>query len=72
MCLQVVDKQLFMAGFDLSEDSTASGDFNGSVNANLTGHVHTVEVMGLQCGKECYAISTAAALTFIAGVYQVN
>ncbi|XP_029025266.1 sulfate anion transporter 1 [Betta splendens] len=69
---QVVDKHMFMAGFDLSEDSKASGDLNGSADANLTaGHLHTVELMGVQCGKECYAISTAAALTFIAGVYQV-
>ncbi|XP_019937167.2 sulfate anion transporter 1 isoform X1 [Paralichthys olivaceus] len=71
---QVVDREVFLAGFDLSEDSKASGSvvFNGSMSFNLTaGEVHTVELMGLQCGKECYAISIAAALTFLAGVYQL-
>lgn len=66
---------MFLAGFDLNEDSKASGPvgFNSSISTNLTaGHLHSVELMGLQCGKECYAISIAAALTFMAGVYQVN
>ncbi|KAF3702204.1 Sulfate anion transporter 1 [Channa argus] len=64
---QVVDKEMFLAGFDLSEDV-----LNGSMSTNVTaGHVHSVELMGLQCEKECYAISIAAALTFLAGVYQV-
>lgn len=40
---------------------------------NLTGaKVHTVELMGLQIGKEYYAISIASALTLVAGVYQVK
>lgn len=40
---------------------------------NLTGpKVHTVEVMGMQIGKEYYAISIASALTLVAGVYQVK
>ena len=62
---------MFLAGFDLNEDSTSSPDiFNGT---NITsGAVHTVELMGMQCGKECYAISIAAAVTFLAGVYQVR
>ncbi|KAM6901880.1 sulfate anion transporter 1 isoform 1-T2 [Lycodopsis pacificus] len=71
---QVVYKEMFLAGFDLNEDSTASGPdvFNATLGANLTaGKLHTVELMGLQCGKECYSISIAAALTFLVGVYQV-
>lgn len=66
---------MFLAGFDLSEDSETYGldGFNGSNNINLTaGHLQSVELMGLQCSKECYAISIATALTFMAGVYQVN
>uniref|UniRef100_A0A8C9SKA1 Solute carrier family 26 member 1 n=1 Tax=Scleropages formosus TaxID=113540 RepID=A0A8C9SKA1_SCLFO len=43
---QVVDREVFLAGFDMG-------------------------VYELECGKECYAISVAAALTFLAGVYQV-
>lgn len=69
-----MDKELFLAGFDLNEDSTVSGPdvFNASLDANLTdGKMHFVELMGLPCNKECYAISIAAALTFLAGVYQV-
>ncbi|XP_068609046.1 sulfate anion transporter 1 [Brachionichthys hirsutus] len=71
---QVVFKELFQAGFDLNEDSSSYGPdvFNASLGSNLTaGKVHTVELMGLQCGKECYAISVASALTFLAGIYQV-
>lgn len=70
----MVDKELFMAGFDLNEDSstTASILVNDTLGLNATGQVHTVELMGLQCGKACYAISVASALTFLAGVYQVN
>lgn len=71
----MVYKEMFLAGFDLSEDSQASGPdgFNGSNSMNLTaGHLHSVELMGLQCSKECYAISIATALTFMAGIYQVN
>lgn len=74
-CLQVVDKELFLAGFDLNEDSTTSGldVLNATLGTNLTaGKLHTVELMGLQCGKECYSISIATALTFLAGIYQVK
>ncbi len=74
-CLQVVDRETFLAGFDLSEDSKASSPdvFNVTFDSNVTaGKVHTVELMGLQCGKGCYSISVAAAVTFLAGVYQVR
>lgn len=65
---------MFLAGFDLNEDSptTASNLFNATLGLNSTSEVHTVELMGVQCGKACYAISVASALTFLAGVYQVN
>lgn len=40
---------------------------------NLTGaKVETVELMGIEIGKEYYAISVASALTLVAGVYQVK
>ncbi|KAM6975626.1 sulfate anion transporter 1 isoform 1-T2 [Tautogolabrus adspersus] len=71
---QVVDKELFLAGFDLNEDSKASGldMYNTTIGTNLTaGNLHSVELFGVQCGKECYAISIAAALTFLVGIYQV-
>ncbi|XP_051268920.1 sulfate anion transporter 1 [Dicentrarchus labrax] len=71
---QVVDKELFLAGFDLNEESTLSGPdmFNATLESNLTaGTLHSVELMGVQCGKECYAISVATALTFLVGIYQV-
>ncbi|XP_078128308.1 sulfate anion transporter 1 [Sander vitreus] len=68
---QVVDKEMFLAGFDLNEDS-GPDMFNDTVGINLTaGKLHSVELMGLQCGKECYSISIAAALTFLAGIYQL-
>lgn len=71
----MVDKELFLAGFDLNEDSTTTGPavFNATLGNNLTAaKLHSVELMGLQCGKECYAISIASALTFLAGIYQVK
>ncbi|KAM9841779.1 sulfate anion transporter 1 [Aulostomus maculatus] len=71
---QVVDREMFLAGFDLNEESVSPspGMFNGSLGINVSvGGEHTVELMGLQCGKACYAISIAAALTFLAGIYQV-
>ncbi|TRY99378.1 hypothetical protein DNTS_001999 [Danionella cerebrum] len=60
---QVVDREVYLAGFDLNEDQKALV-FNGTVDTNST-------IANLDCGKECYAISIAAALTFLAGIYQV-
>uniref|UniRef100_UPI003AADC534 sulfate anion transporter 1 n=1 Tax=Centroberyx gerrardi TaxID=166262 RepID=UPI003AADC534 len=69
---QVVDKEVYLAGFDPNEDSGTKspgpGILNGTGSTNLSGGV---ELMGLACGKECYAISIAAALTLLAGIYQV-
>ncbi|XP_056434278.1 sulfate anion transporter 1 [Gadus chalcogrammus] len=65
---QVVDREVFQAGFDLSD--TDPGSFNGTgVASNLS--AATVEVMGVVYSKECYAIAIAAALTLLAGIYQV-
>lgn len=71
---QVVDKELFDAGFDLNEEPLQYGSavLNATMGNNLTGaKVHTVELMGMQIGKEYYAISIASALTLVAGVYQI-
>lgn len=73
--LQVVDKELLLAGFDLNDDPTGSDldVFNATMDANMTaGNLHSVELMGVQCGKECYAITVASVVTFLAGIYQVN
>lgn len=68
---QVVDRELFLAGFDMNEDSKSGpmGSWNGT-GASTAGNL-TLGIYGSECGKECYAISVAVALTFLAGVYQV-
>lgn len=64
----MVDRELFLSGFDLNDDPTSKAD-----SFNLTDDdPHTVDLMGIPCSKECYAISIAAAVTFLAGVYQVK
>lgn len=68
---QVVYREVYLAGFDMSEDSkksTSDAGWNGTEDfaVNLT-----VRAFGMECGKECYAISIATALTFLAGIYQV-
>ncbi|XP_053317657.1 sulfate anion transporter 1 [Spea bombifrons] len=69
---QVVDREVLLAGFDLDDED--SHKFN-SLNASDVMDVSSVNIslglVDIECGKECYAISIAAALTFIAGVYQV-
>lgn len=72
---QVVYREVYLAGFDLSEDSKESSLEAGW---NVTEDHHedslvnlTIGVVSMDCGKECYAISIATALTFLAGVYQV-
>ncbi|KAK0143615.1 Sulfate anion transporter 1 [Merluccius polli] len=66
---QVVDREVFQAGFDLN-DSPDQGSINGTgVASNLS--AATLDVMGVAYSKECYAISIAAALTLLAGIYQV-
>ncbi|XP_056658257.1 sulfate anion transporter 1 isoform X3 [Monodelphis domestica] len=73
LCLmvgQVVDRELQLAGFDLNEDISL-GSRNSSNETFLASDL-PLEGIGPECGKECYAISIATALTFLAGVYQVN
>ncbi|XP_072311339.1 sulfate anion transporter 1 [Eucyclogobius newberryi] len=67
---QVVDREVFLAGFDTSEDSISRLDvLNGSLDVNVT--TKTIELFGLEFEKESYAILVAATLTCLAGIYQV-
>ncbi|KAG7476665.1 hypothetical protein MATL_G00085360 [Megalops atlanticus] len=73
---QVVDREVYLAGFDLNEDSKPAtpgldGIFNGTGVSSPSTVNLTLGAYNIECGKECYAISIAAALTFLAGVYQV-
>ncbi|XP_007905888.1 sulfate anion transporter 1 [Callorhinchus milii] len=80
MCLmvgQVVDRELQLAGFDVSEDSKklprvlASGEkWNASVNSAVR-NITFLGPLNIECDEKCYAASIAVALTFMAGVYQV-
>lgn len=71
---QVVYREVYLAGFDLSEDNKKTSLYSGwnrtrdyqDDELNLT-----LNTFNMECGKECYAISIATALTFLAGVYQV-
>ncbi|XP_025024772.1 sulfate anion transporter 1 [Python bivittatus] len=66
---QVVDRELLLAGFNLNDDpQQVVGD---EVHLNFTIYNFTLGVISNECGKECYAIGVATALTFMAGVYQV-
>lgn len=70
---QVVDREVFLAGFDLNEDSTKNAfGFNDTGETNITAVNLKIMSLNMECGKECYAISIATALTFLAGVYQVR
>lgn len=72
---QVVDRELLLAGFDLNDDApAASGDgpLQNDNLSNTTAFNLTIVGINAQCGKECYAIGIATALTFMAGVYQVS
>ncbi|KAG7321034.1 hypothetical protein KOW79_015449 [Hemibagrus wyckioides] len=71
---QVVDREVYLAGFDLGEDSKRSSldvGWNGTEEHQDTAANFTMGAFGMECGKECYAISIAAVLTFLAGFYQV-
>ncbi|XP_068127231.1 sulfate anion transporter 1-like [Hyperolius riggenbachi] len=73
---QVVDREVLLAGFDLDDDAVQKiSQMNDSNIMNLTSGITSVNIslglVDIECGKECYAISVAAALTFIAGIYQV-
>ncbi|XP_072518465.1 sulfate anion transporter 1 [Salminus brasiliensis] len=71
---QVVDREVYLAGFDLGEESTQSsmdGGWNVSEDYSKTAMNLTIKALNMECGKECYAISIATSLTFLAGIYQV-
>ncbi|KAI5096474.1 sulfate anion transporter 1 isoform X1, partial [Silurus meridionalis] len=71
---QVVDREVYLAGFDLSEDSKQSSlaaVWNTTRDHQDTEDNLTLVAFSSECGKECYAIGIATALTFLAGVYQV-
>ncbi|XP_012519151.1 PREDICTED: sulfate anion transporter 1 [Propithecus coquereli] len=70
LCLmvgQVVDRELQLAGFDPSQDSPGPRA-NGS---DLNNSAATLVLGPPDCGRDCYAIRIATALTLVAGVYQV-
>ncbi|XP_006213116.1 sulfate anion transporter 1 [Vicugna pacos] len=70
LCLmvgQVVDRELLLAGFDPAQDGLGPGANSSALNASAA-----TLVLGLQdCGRDCYAIRVATALTLVAGIYQV-
>ncbi|XP_071073808.1 sulfate anion transporter 1 isoform X2 [Dasypus novemcinctus] len=70
LCLmvgQVVDRELQLAGFDPAQDGPGPAAHGGARNASAAGLA-----LGLQgCGRDCYAIRVATALTLMAGIYQV-
>lgn len=70
---QVVDREVYLAGFDMNEDSklNAFDGLNGTGETNTTIVNLKMMALNIECGKECYAISIAAAVTFLTGVYQV-
>ncbi|XP_066502074.1 sulfate anion transporter 1 [Hoplias malabaricus] len=71
---QVVDREVYLAGFDLSDESKQiplGGGWNITEVSSKTATNFTISALNMECGKECYAISIAAALTFLAGIYQV-
>ncbi|XP_077131627.1 sulfate anion transporter 1-like [Ranitomeya variabilis] len=70
---QVVDREVQLAGFDLDDDvlKTIKDGNTTDLMMNITMVNFTVGPLNIECGKECYAISIAAALTFIAGIYQI-
>lgn len=71
LCLmvgQVVDRELLLAGFDPAQDGPGPGDNSSTLNASVA-----TLALGLQdCGRDCYAIRVATALTLVAGIYQVR
>ncbi|XP_054341901.1 sulfate anion transporter 1 isoform X1 [Pongo pygmaeus] len=65
LCLmvgQVVDRELQLAGFDPSQDGLQPGANSSILNSSAA---------MLDCGRDCYAIRVATALTLMTGLYQV-
>lgn len=71
LCLmvgQVVDRELLLAGFDPAQDGPGPRHNSSTFNASAA-----MLALGLQnCGRDCYAIRVATALTLLAGIYQVR
>lgn len=71
LCLmvgQVVDRELLLAGFDPVQDGLGPRDNSSAPNVSAA-----MLALGLQdCGRDCYAIRVATALTLVAGIYQVR
>ncbi|KAM4807542.1 sulfate anion transporter 1 [Rhinophrynus dorsalis] len=69
---QVVDREVQLAGFDLDDDAVYKASNFNMTEMNVTTSVNiSLGVLDIECGKECYAISVAAILTFTAGIYQL-
>uniref|UniRef100_A0A8C0X2I5 STAS domain-containing protein n=1 Tax=Castor canadensis TaxID=51338 RepID=A0A8C0X2I5_CASCN len=70
LCLmvgQVVDRELQLAGLDRSQDGPGPRDNSSALNSS-----DPMLALGLQdCGRDCYAIRVATALTLVSGIYQV-
>ncbi|XP_014687649.1 sulfate anion transporter 1 [Equus asinus] len=70
LCLmvgQVVDRELLLAGFDPAQDGPGPRHNSSTFNASAA-----MLALGLQdCGRDCYAIRVATALTLMTGIYQV-
>ncbi|XP_028638249.1 sulfate anion transporter 1 isoform X2 [Grammomys surdaster] len=70
LCLmvgQVVDRELQLAGFDPSQDSLGPRNNDSTLHNSTT----TLTTVLQDCGRDCYAIGIATALTLMAGLYQV-
>ncbi|XP_063794032.1 sulfate anion transporter 1-like [Pseudophryne corroboree] len=67
---QVVDREVLLAGFDLDDDVIKVANSSEFMNVTTTINI-SLGLVDIECGKECYAISIAAALTFTAGIYQI-
>lgn len=71
LCLmvgQVVDRELQLAGFDPSQDGLGPGANSSALNSSAA----MLEPRLQNCGRDCYAIRVATALTLMTGIYQVR
>ena len=57
---------------DDAPPALGDGSLQNDSQSNTTAFNLTIAGMNAECGKECYAIGIATALTFVAGVYQVS
>lgn len=69
LCLmvgQVVDRELLLAGFNPVAAMEGPGQNLSTHNSSATA------LEPQQCGRDCYAIRVACALTLMTGIYQVS